>query len=101
MGRSVIRLEWVHAEAAARRWEEEVLLLMEESRRVVASFEADRQRWLKRRSEYLRSECPPDVRKGMVAYANRQAHVYSQLAAVAKGKYDIISPPVWRDSQSG
>lgn len=78
----VIRLEWVHAVAALRRWEEEVILLKEEARRVICTFQQNSQDW-KQEVDHPDS-WEPQVLKGYSAYAARQSWVFSVLACDAQ-----------------
>lgn len=88
---SVVRLEWVHAKAAAERWNEEVHLLIEESRRIAASFRHEQNRWLRMRelvhADQLADDTPRALR-GKLAYMERQAAVYRGLAIRAEQDYD-------------
>lgn len=74
----MIRLEWVHAKAAAERWLEENHLLREELRRICVSFEAAQNRWaLMAQIQDLDGARPVEL--GHRAFCQRQAYHYGRL----------------------
>lgn len=85
----VVRLDWVHARAALYRWNEEVHLLKEESRRIVESFQFEEEQWLAKKEEVVGGGAARASR-GRMAFINRQAWVYSQLAERALKHYEEV-----------
>lgn len=76
-----MRIHWAKCQARAERYEEEVALTVEEMGRTLRYFEWKKSRWLSLRSCREQTDSPPpiEVRRGLHAYACRQAHVYEVL----------------------
>lgn len=70
----VVRLEYVHARAAAERWTEEVEILECEMAAVVRWFEREAMKWIRRGSTVAEEE------RGYCAYCCRQFSLYQRLA---------------------
>ena len=70
--------EWARSKARAERWAEEEQLLLEEMRRILAYFEW-KVHWWQCRDEQ-RDSISPRLRRGLKAYAAKQASVYERLA---------------------
>jgi hypothetical protein len=97
-----MRAHWAKCHARAERYEEEVLLTLEEMGRTLRYFEWKRDWWLALQSEREMSESPPpaSVRRGLQAYAHRQANVYDSLALsfLKRWRKTIVSrdlKPAW------
>ncbi|KAJ6463769.1 hypothetical protein C8R47DRAFT_992319 [Mycena vitilis] len=80
-----LRVEWSRAKARKRRWEEEVLILREEMRRVLRYLEWQAQWWMARVS--LRDDECPELQAGLRAYAERQAHIHTELRGFFEGEW--------------
>lgn len=78
IGYSAMRVEWANSKARADRWHEECRLVVEEMRRVIWYFDWKHLWWLEQCDR--RTEVSPDLRQGLVAYAKKQAAIYSGLA---------------------
>lgn len=76
-----MRVHWAKCQARADRYEEEVALTVEEMGRTLRYFEWKRSQWLSLQLLRKLSPTPPpiDVRRGLDAYACRQAHIYKTL----------------------
>ena len=77
-------VEWCKAQECAARYEEEIVLVVEEMRRTLAYF-----KWLTREWESRAVAPPVDgpgiddmIRKGISAYAYRQARIYRKMKDV-------------------
>jgi hypothetical protein len=77
-----MRAHWAKCQARAERYEEEVSLVLEEMGRTIQYLGWKRDWWLSLQSEREMSDSPPPagVRRGLRAYAHRQANVYDSLA---------------------
>lgn len=73
-----MRVEWARSLARADRWEEEVLLVVEEMRRVIVFLDWKADWWEGERSR--RVKAPAAVKKGLHAYASKQADLYRTIA---------------------
>ncbi|KAI0064330.1 hypothetical protein BV25DRAFT_1790798, partial [Artomyces pyxidatus] len=73
-----MRVEWAQGRARLRRWVEERDTLLEEMRRTTTTLMARSKTWAGRIS--TRPTQPLDIQRGLHAYANRQAAIYSGLA---------------------
>ncbi|TFK80097.1 hypothetical protein K466DRAFT_667830 [Polyporus arcularius HHB13444] len=73
-----MKIEWARSRARAERWGEEVLLLEEEMRRVIEYFEWKAKWW--RENVGRRSEIAGPLRRGLGAYAEKQAAIFEGLA---------------------
>ena len=71
------RVQWAKCQARAERYEEEVQLTVEEMGRTLRYFEWKRDWWLS--LVPTKSNSPPDVLRGLRAYAHRQSHLYDDL----------------------
>ena len=87
----VVRLEWVHAVAAAERWKEEVILLKEESRRIVASFTREKELWLLTQDGNANANYSDRARRGYKANAQKQAAVQGRMAVKAQENFARIN----------
>ncbi|KAI0795163.1 hypothetical protein BC629DRAFT_1592682 [Irpex lacteus] len=74
-----MQAEWTKARARAQRWEEEVQLLQEEMRRVLVFLDWKAQWWLEQRDR-RQEGVTVSLRSGLSAYAEKQAHMYKELA---------------------
>ena len=74
-----MRAEWAQTRARMSRWGEELLILQEEMRRVLAFFEWKATWWLEQGNR--RQGLEPSVHVGIVAYAHKQATIFSRMAA--------------------
>ena len=76
-----MRVHWAKCQARAERYEEEVELTIEEMGRTLCYFEWKQSQWLSVQSERENSDSPPppDVQRGLRAYAHRQANIYGTL----------------------
>ena len=74
-----MRAEWAQCVARADRWGEEVTLLQEEMRRIVQFLEWRSRDWLAK-ADSRTGTIAPAVRAGLLAYANKQASVFHNLA---------------------
>lgn len=92
----VLRLEWVHAKAAADRWIEELNLLREELRRMPISFKHIADQWRQRAIAAIGDAeiiaLGTRVQTGYVAYAMRQSGVFTRLSDAAQAQYDTVPP---------
>ncbi|KAG2113416.1 uncharacterized protein F5147DRAFT_744141 [Suillus discolor] len=73
-----VRVEWCKSRARAMCWAEEIELLQEEMRRVLQFFDWQANWWDKQQDRLVcetAAQC-----EGLVAYANKQAHIQCQLA---------------------
>lgn len=86
----VVRLEWVHAAAAAARWREELVLLREESRRVALSFRLEEGRWVEKAGKEATTLASQASQQGFNAYCYRQAAIYGKLAGEAEHFYGLV-----------
>ncbi|KAI0057515.1 hypothetical protein BV25DRAFT_1812302 [Artomyces pyxidatus] len=84
-----MRAEWAQGRARARRWDEEVQTRLEEMRRTVTSLIARANAWTSRID--LRPDALPDIKRGLNAYAHRQAAIYMGLA---RSFYRLWDPAV-------
>jgi hypothetical protein len=73
-----VRHEWMTCRARADRWVEEEELLREEMRRVIVYLEWKSRSWSDKVGTRADS-CPPDIRRGLDAYARKQANIYRGL----------------------
>ncbi|KLO03748.1 hypothetical protein SCHPADRAFT_808091, partial [Schizopora paradoxa] len=73
-----LRVEWAKSLARAERWEEEVRLLKVEMTRTLLFLQYKSARWLDWARE--RTESPPDIQSGILAYAQKQAALSHQIA---------------------
>ncbi|KIO19228.1 hypothetical protein M407DRAFT_31119 [Tulasnella calospora MUT 4182] len=90
----VVRLAWVHAQAARDRWWEEMTLLKEELRRVGASFTYRATEWASTAdAAHVTQEDETRLTRGVKAYAYRQASVYQYLASDAQNRYRAVTEP--------
>jgi hypothetical protein len=74
-----MRVEWAKSQARRDRWEEEFLIVQEEMRRVL-SYHEWRAKWWRTRAQLRKGLVHEDIFHGVVAYAEKQAHVCEQLA---------------------
>lgn len=90
-----MRAHWAKCQARADRYDEEVTLTIEEMGRTLLYLEWKQQRWISLAFERLESESPPppDVQRGLNAYAQRQASIYETLVAsfAARWRKTLIS----------
>ncbi|KLO10990.1 hypothetical protein SCHPADRAFT_831771 [Schizopora paradoxa] len=73
-----LRVEWAKSLARAERWEEEVRLLKVEMSRTLLFLQYKSFWWLERARE--RTDVPPEVQSGILAYAHKQAALSHQIA---------------------
>lgn len=66
-------IEWCKAQAREGRWSEEVLLLLEEMRRVIEFLKWQANWWKDRGTAAIFVK--PTHQEGVLAYAERQAHI--------------------------
>lgn len=81
-----MRVEWATTCARADRWEEEYELLLEEMSRTLVFFAWKAKQWESRVHD--RTDTSPDLRRGLVAYATKQAAVYYRLARVFRQQWE-------------
>lgn len=74
----VLRAEWAKSRARAERWEEEVLILKTEMIRTIR-FLHRKARWWRTQAS-LRVEVREEVRRGLIAYGEKQAKLREELA---------------------
>ena len=76
-----MRVHWAKCQARADRYEEEVELIVEEMGRTLRYFEWKKAWWtsLQSQREASATPPPPDVQRGLRAYACRQSHTYETL----------------------
>lgn len=78
----VLRLEWVHAQAANERWREELHLLSEELRRIQVTFTKEAikrgDRWPE--EEFAKFCYGLRPQRGYQAYSIKQSNAYIRLA---------------------
>ncbi|KAF7351520.1 CxC2 domain-containing protein [Mycena sanguinolenta] len=84
-----LRIEWSKAWARSRRWTEEVRLLEEEWRRLPISYAHREKVWIDRAVAVPTGSIPFPEAEGMVAYATKQAQMYS------RGKKRRVWGPTW------
>ncbi|KAI0040342.1 hypothetical protein FA95DRAFT_1502997 [Auriscalpium vulgare] len=72
------RVDWAHARARWKRWDEEIALLLEEMRRAIRDLEYRAAVWESKAT--ARSDAQPDIRSGLHAFAHRQARHARDLA---------------------
>ncbi|KAI0037791.1 hypothetical protein FA95DRAFT_1585548 [Auriscalpium vulgare] len=65
------RVDWAHARARWKRWDEEIALLLEEMCRAIRDLEHRAAVWQSKAT--ARSDAPDDIRSGLQAFAQRQA----------------------------
>jgi hypothetical protein len=75
---TAMSVEWAKTKARADRWCEEVLLITEEMRRVICFLEWKAGWWTSQSA--LRVTAPPNVQRGIAAYAAKQAAISRSLA---------------------
>jgi hypothetical protein len=99
-----LRTEWAKSRARLHRWDEEVELTLEEMRRVLCYMDWRALYWRSLASERQVSDAT--MREGLVAYAEKQAHVaqamahsFSQKWLPLLGGYSII--PDWPERYLG
>lgn len=73
-----LRVEWAKSLARAERWEEEVILLKAEMVRTLLFLDHKAARWRFWASN--RTDVRDDVRAGLLAYAEKQVHINTELA---------------------
>lgn len=80
-----MRVEWAKSSARADRWDEETELSCEEMRRVLETFHRKSKWWL------AQMQCRPSasaaVRRGVAAYAAKQAAMYTALGHSFSNKW--------------
>ncbi|KAI0083406.1 hypothetical protein BDY19DRAFT_998587 [Irpex rosettiformis] len=74
-----IQIEWTKTRARAQRWAEEVQLIQEEMRRTIVFFEWKAQ-WWREQANHRSLFISAAVRSGLIAYAEKQAVMYENLA---------------------
>ena len=75
---SALRVAWCRSQARKLRWEEQIELVKEEMRRVVAYF-GWKSKWWEDRAEARQVEGDDVTRRGLLAYAARQAKLFGLL----------------------
>ncbi|KAG0701864.1 hypothetical protein DFH29DRAFT_755534, partial [Suillus ampliporus] len=74
-----VHVEWCKSRARAMRWVEEIELLQEEMRRVLQFFDWQANWWDEQQDRLI---CETAAQhEGLIAYANKQAHIRRQLAS--------------------
>jgi hypothetical protein len=90
------RLEWSKSYARSKRWEEEVELLKEEMRRTLEFFKWKSTLWSSKELK-IDPSLSPALREGLIAYALRQAAVFTSLhdhfSSLWKGIELVDAPP--------
>jgi hypothetical protein len=74
-----MRVEWAKSQARRDRWEEEFLIVQEEMRRFI-KYEEWRGQWWHDQAHLRSGLVRDDTFHGIVAYAEKQAHICGQLA---------------------
>lgn len=80
------RHEWMTCWARADRWIEEEELLQEEMRRVVVFLVWKSHAW-SRKVGARKGSCPPDIQRGIDAYAGKQAYIHREIAISFVGQW--------------
>ncbi|KAH7909550.1 hypothetical protein BJ138DRAFT_1197507 [Hygrophoropsis aurantiaca] len=83
-----VRMEWCRARARAMRWSEEVQILQEEMRRVLQYLEWHSSWWEAQGCNRIPSD--RQLADGLSAYANRQAYLRRNLAALFRELWSIV-----------
>ncbi|KAG1868741.1 hypothetical protein C8R48DRAFT_598239 [Suillus tomentosus] len=93
-----VRVEWCKSRARALRWAEEIELLQEEMRRVLQFFDWHAN-WWDEQQDRLVCETAAQ-REGLIAYANKQAHIRRQLASRFRVLWAPYFPQISHPSSS-
>lgn len=72
-----MRAEWARMKARSDRWSEEVLWLVEEMRRILQYF-GWKSAWWREQCDQ-REDASPGVARGLNAYAEKQAALFTEL----------------------
>ena len=102
-----MRVHWAKCQARAERYEEEVALSLEEMGRTLHYFKWKQSWWLSLESKRANSDSPPspDVRRGLRAYAHRQASIYETLiiSFISRWRKSLLVhglTPIWLSQYS-
>ena len=102
-----MRAHWAKCQACAERYEEEVALSLEEMGCTLRYFKWKQSWWLSLESKRVNSDSPPppNVQRGLHAYAHRQAKVYETLiiSFISRWRKSLLAhglTPAWLSQYS-